>query len=76
MGHVINDPALRGYPEVKAISRMCKRGSNKRRGTTSVILQELSRSRAQSETKASSTILSRDEWRKYNPKRRRVSLLR
>jgi hypothetical protein len=25
--HVINDPYLRGYPEVKQIIRMCKKGN-------------------------------------------------
>jgi hypothetical protein len=66
---VINDPYLRGYPEVKKIIKMCKKGNEaKRRGSGMKTEDSTEIPRSQSFDKASVDIIPIEEWQKLRRK--------
>jgi len=76
LSHVINDPYLRGYPQVKRIIKMCKKGSICKRRLSDLKTEDSSGApRSYSFDKASSysgNVLSKDDWLKI----KRMSTIR
>lgn len=68
--HVINDPYLRGYPEVKKIIYMCKKDSGpKRRMSGGKIKGEVAeKQRSYSFEKASTDYIPKEEWQRLRRK--------
>jgi hypothetical protein len=67
--HVINDPYLRGYPEVKKIIYMCKRGNEPKRRMSGGKIEEVSeKPRSFSFDKTSADLIPREEWQQLRRK--------
>jgi hypothetical protein len=66
---IINDPYLRGYPEVKKIIRMCKKGSEGKRRRSGIKNEDSTDvPRSLSFDKASVEIIPKEEWQKLRRK--------